>query len=56
MLAIRKVTQENSKRAWEFVPNQIFTRDSDIGRTLSISEMDQQLYRKYGLKDYVGFI
>lgn len=56
MLGIRKVTQESSKRVWEFVPNQDFTSNSDINWSLSIPEIDQQLYRKYKLQDYIEFI
>jgi len=56
LLGIRKVTQENSKRAWEFVPNQDFTSSSDIDWSKSIGEIDQQLYEKYGLQDYAEFI
>ncbi|MBQ3944298.1 MAG: restriction endonuclease [Alphaproteobacteria bacterium] len=56
LLGIRKVTQENSKQAWEFVPNQDFSKGSDIDWTKSIPEIDQQLYVKYGLEDYVDFI
>ena len=56
MLGIRKVTQESSKRVWEFVPNQDFSVNSDIDWSLSIPEIDQQLYRKYNLQDYIEFI
>ena len=33
------------------VPNQDFTPSSDIDWTKPISEIDQQLYKKYGLSD-----
>ena len=56
MLGIRKVTQDNSKQAWEYVPNQDFSKKSDIDWTKSISEIDQALYAKYGLEDYIDFI
>ena len=56
MLGIRKVTQHNTRQAWEFVPNQDFSTQSDIDWTLSVQEIDQQLYRKYGLNDYIDFI
>lgn len=53
MLGIRKVTQENSRQAWEFVPNQ---DQSDIDWTKTIEEIDKQLYAKYGLDEYESFI
>ena len=56
MLGIRKVTQENSKQAWVFVPNQDFTSNSDIDWTKSIHEIDQALYAKYGIEDYADYI
>lgn len=56
LLGIRKVTHHTTKEAWEFVPNQDFTSISDIDWTQSIPEIDQQLYSKYGLEDYVDFI
>ena len=50
MLGIKKNTQHNkTKDVWSKVPLQDFTSDSDIDWTKSISEIDQQLYAKYGL-------
>lgn len=50
MLGIMKTTQNNqSKSTWSKVPIQNFTSDSDIDWTTSIPEIDQQLYKKYGL-------
>lgn len=49
LLGILKVTQDNTKKVWEFVPMQDFTANSDIDWNKSISEIDQQLYEKYGL-------
>lgn len=51
LLGILKVTQDNSKETWRFVPLQDFTESSDIDWTLSVSEIDQQLYLKYHLLD-----
>lgn len=57
MLSILKVTQNNPKGTWRYVPLQDFTQASDINWTLSISEIDQQLYKKYGLnQDEIDFI
>ena len=56
MLGIRKVTQENSKQAWNFVPNQNFSKESDIDWKKSIPEIDQSLYAKYGLEEFVDYI
>lgn len=50
MLGIMKTTQNNqSKNTWSKVPLQDFTPSSDIDWSKSISEIDQQLYKKYGL-------
>lgn len=51
MLGILKVTQDNSKEVWRFVPLQDFTSKSDIDWSKSVSEIDEQLYRKYGLTE-----
>lgn len=50
MLSIKKTTQNNkSRETWSKIPLQDFTPSSDIDWTKSISEIDQQLYAKYGL-------
>jgi len=49
MLGILKVTQDNLKNTWSHVPLQDFTSNSDIDWSKSIPEIDQQLYKKYGL-------
>jgi len=49
MLGILKVTQNNAKPTWKYVPLQDFTENSDIDWSKSIHEIDLQLYRKYGL-------
>ena len=49
LLGILKITQGNKKSVWKFVPLQNFTTASDIDWSKSIPEIDQQLYKKYGL-------
>lgn len=51
MLGILKVTQNYAKPTWKHVPLQDFTSASDIDWTKSIPEIDQQLYKKYGLDE-----
>ena len=51
MLGILKVTQDNNRATWAEVPVQNFTSNSDIDWSKSIHEIDQQLYKKYGLSD-----
>ena len=51
MLGIKKVTQNNKKDTWEYVPLQDFSKNSDIDWSKSIKEIDQQLYKKYGLNE-----
>ena len=52
MLGILKITQDNTKNKWAFVPLQDFTASSDIDWSRSIHEIDKQLYRKYGLDEH----
>ena len=49
MLGILKITQHNPPEKWKYVPMQDFTVDSDIDWSQSVSGIDRQLYRKYGL-------
>ena len=57
MLGILKVTQNNPKETWLYVPIQDFTDDSDLDWSQQIDEVDMQLYRKYGLSsDEIEFI
>lgn len=57
MLGVLKVTQHNPRPKWKYVPMQDFTKSSDIDWTKSISEIDCQLYKKYGLShDEINFI
>lgn len=51
MLGILKVTQNNDRSTWKCVPLQDFTQNSDIDWTKTIPEIDQQLYKKYGLSE-----
>ncbi len=57
MLGILKVTQDNNKPVWKFVPLQDFTSSSDINWNGSISDIDRQLYHKYNLtNEEIAFI
>lgn len=51
LLGILKVTQDNKKSVWKYVPMQDFSSKSDIDWEKSISEIDAQLYKKYTLSD-----
>ena len=57
MLGILKITQDNDRGVWKYVPLQDFTASSDIDWSVSIPEIDRQLYAKYGLdEDEIEFI
>ena len=57
MLGILKVTQHNPQSTWKYVPLQDFTSSSDIDWSKSVDDIDQQLYRKYGLTaEEIAFI
>lgn len=57
MLGVAKITQDNKRHTWRYVPNQDFSSSSDIDWSKSIPEIDQQLYAKYGLDaDEIAFI
>lgn len=57
MLGVLKVTQDNPRDKWSKVPLQDFTTQSDIDWSRSISDIDRQLYAKYGLDEKeVAFI
>lgn len=57
MLGILKKTQHNTADKWAYVPLQDFTDKSDIDWSVSILEIDKQLYKKYGLsEDEISFI
>jgi len=52
LLGTMKITQHNqSKEVWKNVPLQDFTASSDIDWSVSIPDIDQQLYEKYGLDE-----
>jgi hypothetical protein len=57
MLGVVKITQDNKRHAWRHVPMQDFTAGSEIDWTVSIPQIDAQLYAKYGLDpDEIAFI
>lgn len=57
LLGIKKVTQDNPPSVWDLIPLQDFSSNSDIDWTKSISEIDQQLYKKYDLsEEEINFI
>lgn len=57
LLSVRKVTQDNPAKVWEYVPLQDFTSQSDIDWRKTSPEIDQQLYAKYGLdSEEIAFI
>lgn len=57
MLGTLKITQDAKADKWANVPLQDFTSSSDIDWSKSIPEIDQQLYKKYGLsQEEIDFI
>lgn len=57
LLGILKITQHNPKSNWSYIPIQDFSNNSDIDWSKSISEIDQQLYKKYQLSaEEISFI
>ncbi len=56
-VSLRKITQDATRSTYNWVPLQDFTSDSDIDWNKSIAQIDQQLYKKYGLtEDEITFI
>ena len=51
MLGILKVTQNNPKDTWRYIPLQDFTAGSDIDWSQPVASIDRQLYQKYGLSE-----
>ena len=51
LLAILKITQDCRAPKWKYVPTQDFTNASDIDWSVTITEIDKQLFRKYCLND-----
>ena len=57
LVGIRKQTQHATRTVYKYVPLQDFTSKSDIDWSKSIKEIDQQLYKKYGLdENEINFI
>lgn len=57
LLGVLKVTQNGNIPVWKMIPIQNFTSKSDIDWSVSIPEIDQQLYKKYGLSpEEIDFI
>ena len=57
LLGTLKVTQHNPKNVWKNIPLQDFSNKSDIDWSKSITDIDHQLYTKYGLdKKEIDFI
>ena len=57
LLGILKVTHDNKKAVWKYVPIQDFSNSSDIDWSKSIPEIDIQLYSKYSLSpNEIAFI
>lgn len=51
LVSIKKQTQNTTQSSYQFVPLQNFTEKSDINWFVSVSEIDKQLYNKYGLDE-----
>ena len=57
MVSILKVSQNVTQIVYRFVPLQDFTSNSDIDWSKPVADIDQQLYKKYGLTpDEIKFI
>ena len=57
MLNVLKITQHLTPDVWKYVPRQDFTDKSDIDWSVSIANIDKQLYKKYGLsEEEIAFI
>ncbi|WP_061596603.1 Eco57I restriction-modification methylase domain-containing protein [Streptococcus gordonii] len=57
MLGILKITQDNTKAVWHYIPLQDFTVNSDIDWRQSVADIDRQLYQKYDLSpEEIAFI
>ncbi|POZ55061.1 hypothetical protein LYSIN_03358 [Lysinibacillus sphaericus] len=49
--SLAKGSQDATSRTFRFVPIQNFSNDSDIDWSVTVQEVDNQLYKKYGLSD-----
>ena len=57
LLGIMKTTQDITPDKWKCVPLQDFTPSSDIDWSVSVAEIDRQLYKKYNLsEEEIAFI
>lgn len=57
LLGLLKKTQHNPPPLWAYIPLQDFTEQSDVDWSQSIADIDQQLYKKYGLsQEEIDFI
>jgi len=57
LLGVLKITQDNKKAVWKYVPLQDFTVNSDIDWSQSVADIDRQLYQKYNLsQEEIDFI
>ena len=57
LLSVLKTTQDITPEKFKYVPLQDFTENSDIDWSKPVSEIDQQLYAKYGLtQEEIDFI
>ena len=56
LVSARKNTQDALSKVYAFVPMQDFTASSDIDWSRPIPEIDEQLYAKYDITEYKGFI
>ena len=56
-VGILKTSQNLYQNVYQFVPLQDFTSKSDIDWSKSVAEIDEQLYRKYGLtEEEIAFV
>lgn len=49
--SIAKISQHGTKSTYRFIPLQDFSNNSDIDWSVSVQEVEKQLYEKYGLSD-----
>ncbi len=57
LLSVSKTTQNITPGNFKYVPLQDFTSESDIDWNTSITNIDRQLYKKYGLtQEEIDFI
>lgn len=57
LVGILKITQHITPATWAYVPIQDFTNNSDIDWSKPVTDIDHQLYAKYGLsEEEINFI